>query len=61
MLMNGLYLIGGIACLSLGIYITIRQIKKTKTGEQDKLGFNYKLLAGGVGFIMVGFGLIAKS
>ena len=46
--MNYSYLFGGIATLGLGLWITIRQIKVFLRKEQDEMGWDIKLLAGGV-------------
>jgi 4-hydroxybenzoate polyprenyltransferase len=56
--MIGLRLLGGIVCLVFGVFITARQIKIIRTGKVDQLGFDYKLLAGGIVFIMAGFSLL---
>jgi len=58
--MNIPYVLGGIASIALGLYITITQLKKIIAGEDDQLGFDYKGLGGGVIFIMVGIALILK-
>jgi len=56
--MNALYVLGGVACLGLGIYITIRQVKTFVKDEQDDLGFDIKLLGGGIMAITLGIALI---
>lgn len=58
--MRALYILGGIASLIFGLVIIIRQIKTFKKGEQDELGFDIKLLGGGMGFLMIGIYLLAK-
>ena len=58
--MRALYIVGGIASLIFGLVIIIRQIKTFKKGEQDELGFDIKLLGGGMGFLMIGIYLFAK-
>ena len=58
--MRALYIVGGIASLIFGLVIIIRQIKTFKKGEQDELGFDIKLLGGGMGFLMIGIYLLAK-
>jgi len=58
--MNGLYIIGGIACLAFGIYLTLKQIKTFRAGKQDQLGFDIKLLGGGIIGIIIGVYLIMK-
>jgi hypothetical protein len=55
---NGLYVIAGIACLSLGLFVTVFQVKKFIRKKQDNLGFDIKLLAGGIMFIIIGIALI---
>ncbi len=59
--MNGLDLLGGFACLAFGIFIILKQIKKFRNHQQDQLGFDIKLLGGGIIFIMGGICLIAQS
>ena len=56
--MNILYVIGGIGCMSLGVYITKIQVKRFMRGEQDNLGFDIKLLFGGIMGIILGIALI---
>lgn len=58
--MNGIYILGGIACLAFGIYLTVKQIKTFLAGKQDQLGFDIKLLGGGLIGIMIGIYLIIK-
>jgi len=53
-----IYIIGGFACLVLGIWITVKQVIVFKKGEQDSLGFDIKLLGGGVMAVMFGVALI---
>jgi hypothetical protein len=50
--------IGGLAFLILGLYITYIQIKTFKSGKQDQLGFDIKLLGGGIMAIILGLALI---
>jgi TctA family transporter len=57
---NDLYVVGGIACLIFGLYISTVQIKKIKAGKQDQLGFDYKLLGGGIMFIIIGLAFIIQ-
>jgi len=59
--MDAFSVFGGPICLALGIWITIKQIRKFKAGKQDKLGFDIKLLGGGILFIMGGIALIASQ
>jgi hypothetical protein len=58
--MNFLYVSGGIALIVLGCYIVVFQVKKTRAGKEDRLGFDYRLLGGGVIFIMGGTAMIIK-
>lgn len=58
--MNGLYVFGGIACLVFGIYLTKKQVKTFNSGKQDQLGFDIKLLGGGIMAIIGGVYLIMK-
>jgi LPXTG-motif cell wall-anchored protein len=57
---NFLYVLGGIALIGLGGYIVIRQIKKIKAGKVDSMGFDYRLLGGGIMFIIGGIATIIK-
>jgi len=59
--MSSLDLPGGITCLVLGIYISIVQIKKFAKRKQDELGFDIKLLGGGIIFIIGGIALLASA
>jgi len=54
-------LIGGIAVLGLGVYITRNQIQTFRKKEQDELGWDIKLLGGGMGLMMIGIALIVKD
>jgi hypothetical protein len=56
--MNALYIIAGFACLAVGIWITLKQIIVFKKVEQDSLGFDVKLLGGGVMGVILGIALI---
>ncbi|WP_304067593.1 hypothetical protein [Pedobacter glucosidilyticus] len=58
---NTLYFIGGITSLILGLYITINQIRIFLKKEQDELGWDIKLLGGGVTFVILGIMLIMDS
>jgi len=58
--MNILYVLGGFACLALGLYLTIIELKIFSKGTQDKLGADIKILGGGIMFIMIGIYLICK-
>ena len=55
-----MYIVCGIACLAIGICITVIQIKKFLKGAKDQLGFTSQLLAGGVMAIILGIGMIIK-
>ena len=48
------------ACLGLGIFITRKQIKIFQAKEQDDLGFDVKLLGGGIMAIILGIALIVQ-
>ena len=56
--MNILYTLGGFACLIFGIWLTINQINIFRRGEQDKLGFDIKMLGGGIMSMILGVALI---
>ena len=58
--MNKLNIWIGLACLIIGFPLTIKQIKIFRAGEQDQLGFDIKLLGGGIMAIIAGFYLIFK-
>lgn len=52
--MNYTYLLGGIASLIFGGGLTIYQIRIFIKGKQDQLGWDIKLLSGGIIFLMGG-------
>lgn len=56
--MNILYVILGIVSLAFGIRTIIRQLRIFARGKQDKYGFDIKILVGGIGFLILGTGLI---
>lgn len=58
--MNYLYMIGGIACLAFGLYLTMKRIKIFMAGKQDKLGFDIQLFGAGIMGIMIGIYLMVK-
>jgi len=58
--MNVLYVLGGLCLLAVGIFISAVQIKKIRADKAGQLGSAYKLLVGGVIFIMSGIALIDK-
>ncbi|GAA4092610.1 hypothetical protein [Mucilaginibacter panaciglaebae] len=58
--MNTIYGIGGFFLTALGIYITKNQLTKIKTENVDQLGFDYKLLGGGVMAIIIGIVVMVK-
>jgi hypothetical protein len=58
--MNALYVLIGFACLTIGIWITYRQVRIFSKGQQDQLGFSIQLLAGGITAIILGLGLIIQ-
>jgi len=57
-MMNSLYVLGGGGYLALGVYIVRIQFKRFWDGKQDELGFDIKLLGGGVMAITLGIVLI---
>jgi hypothetical protein len=52
------YLIGGLAFLGFGVWLVINQVKIFRRGNQDELGWDIKLLAGGIIFAMIGIYLL---
>jgi hypothetical protein len=58
--MNVLYVLGGIVCLIFGVWQTIKQMKIFASDKQDAFGYDIKILAGAVGFIILGVALIIK-
>ncbi|MHB8208446.1 hypothetical protein [Mucilaginibacter sp.] len=58
--MNILYVLGGIASLIFGTWLTIKEINVYRAGEQDKLGADIKMLGGALMLVMVGVALILK-
>jgi hypothetical protein len=58
---NSFYVVVGFACLILGVYIVIIQLKKLKKREQDNLGFDIQLLAGGIMALVLGVGMIIQN
>ena len=56
--MNILYVLGEIACLIFGAWLTINQIKIFVKGKQDELGWDIKGLGVGTMFIIIGIYLI---
>jgi len=58
--MNVLYVILGVISLAFGVILTIKEIKIIKGGTQDPQGFDIKLLASGISFIIIGIALIVK-
>jgi len=57
--MNYPYLFGGIASLSFGGWLTIYQIRTLIRGKQDRLGWDIRLLSGGIIFLMGGIYMLA--
>jgi hypothetical protein len=55
-----LYTIGGFAVLVFGIWLIVKQMKTFAKKEQDQLGFDIKLLGGGIMAIILGISLIAN-
>jgi hypothetical protein len=58
--MNTSYGIWGIACLLLGIYLTMSELKTIRSGKQNEFGWDIKGLAGGICFIIIGIYLVVK-
>jgi len=58
--MSTFYSIGGILCLIIGLYITIKQLKIFRSHQQDELGFDIGLLSSGFMFMLIGIALIFK-
>jgi len=54
--MNIWYILIGIVCVGLGIYLTIKQVKIFLKREQDTFGWDIKGL--GLGFILIICGII---
>jgi len=59
-MINALYIFGGIAFASFGIWLTIKQIKIFVQGKQGSLGFDIQLLSGGLMAIILGIALIVN-
>ena len=53
------HLIAGIASILFGALITLKQIKVFRQGEQDRLGFDIRLLIGGICFVFIGLALLS--
>ncbi len=53
-------LLGGIAFVCLGIWLTVNEVRTFMKGKQDRLGSDIKLLAGGILLIIAGIYLITK-
>ncbi len=58
--MNGLYVIGGIALILFGVWLTAKEIKIFARGEQDDLGYDIKGLGFGITCVICGIILISK-
>jgi hypothetical protein len=54
------YLLGGIACLTAGFFLTRYVVNIYAKHEQDKFGLDTKGLVAGIGLIMIGIYLLAK-
>lgn len=57
---SSLYIIGGLLCLAIGIYIIRLEVRTFMKGEQDEMGFDIRLLGGGIFFIMTGVAILIK-
>jgi hypothetical protein len=53
-----LFILGGLACIVLGAYITKNKVAKIRNGTHDKFGIDFQLLALGVLVIILGIALI---
>ena len=56
--MNYTYLLGGMASIGFGGWLIFNQIKIFVRGKQDKLGWDIKLLSGGILCLMLGIYLL---
>lgn len=52
-------LLGGIACLTFGAWLTIRQIRKVIKGTQDNMGWDIRAIGGGISFVIIGIYLLS--
>jgi hypothetical protein len=59
--MNIWYILIGIVCVGLGIYLTIKQIKIFTEGKQDSLGFDVKGFGVGIMLIVLGVAMIIQN
>lgn len=55
---NILFILGAIAFLVLGIYVTRKKIKIFREGRQDRFGVDFQLLVLGILMIVLGIALI---
>lgn len=58
---SSLYIIGGLLCLAIGIYIIRLEVKTFMKGEQDEMGFDIRLLFGGIMAIILGVAMIIQN
>ena len=56
--MNYTYLLGGIASLTFGTWLTIHQIRKVIKGTQDNMGWDIRGIGGGISFTIIGIYLL---
>jgi hypothetical protein len=59
--MNIWYVTGGIFCSGLGLYLTIKQIKRYVIGKSDTLGFGIQGLGAGIMLIILGIAMIIQN
>jgi len=59
--MNYEYVIGGLVSVGAGILLIYNQAKIFLRGDQDQLGWDIKLLSGGILCLMLGLYLLAHS
>jgi len=58
--MDALYVIGGVALSSWGLWLTITRIKFFNEGRPDTLGGNIGLLISGIGCVICGIIVIVQ-
>jgi hypothetical protein len=56
--MKGLYVVGGIVSLGIGVYIVFTHGRKFLKGEFQDQGYDIKMFFTGIGAIILGIGLI---
>jgi len=58
--LENLPLVGGIFCLTIGIFFTKAQVKRLMNRKNGSTGFNFRLMLYGIAFIIVGILLILR-